>query len=71
MKIIKKKIIINLIIILSLFGFNTLSNSMENKNFYQFNIIDIDGEKIDLHKFEGKTILLVNYIVLSHISESN
>ena len=32
MKIIKKKIIINLIIILSLFGFNTLSNSMENKN---------------------------------------
>ena len=60
MKIIKKKIIINLIIILSLFGFNTLSNSMENKNFYQFNIIDIDGEKIDLHKFEGKAILLVN-----------
>ena len=33
---------------------------MENKTFYDFNLDSISGENINLQKFKGKTILLVN-----------
>ena len=52
--------IIILIIIFNLLNFNITGNSMENKTFYDFELESITGETINLDKYEGKTILLVN-----------
>ncbi len=40
--------------------FNTSVNSMENKTFYDFQVESITGETLNLNKYKGKTILLVN-----------
>ncbi len=42
------------------FLFPKQSLNAQNKSFYDFNLTSIDGEKIDLKKFKGKKILLVN-----------
>ena len=53
-----RKIVIYLTIIM----FSFLNNSMSenSKVFYDFNINSINGEKLNLSSFNGKTILLVN-----------
>ena len=57
----KNKYFINiLIIVFNLLNFNIIGNSMENKNFYDFELELITGETISLDKYEGKAILLVN-----------
>ena len=56
-----KKIINLLIIILTvIFNFNIKVNSMENKKLYDIEIESITGEIINLSKYKGKTIFLVN-----------
>ena len=50
---------INLIILLFMFSIFNKGNA-ENKSFFDFSITLIDGKKIELSKFKGKTILLVN-----------
>ena len=35
-------------------------SNAENKSFFDFNVTLIDGKKIELSKFKGKSILLVN-----------
>tara|TARA_Y100000590_G_scaffold357743_1_gene412749 strand:- start:4342 stop:4878 length:537 start_codon:yes stop_codon:yes gene_type:complete len=52
----KRKII--LILLFLLFNMSLLAN--ENLNIYDFKFIDIDNNNIELDKFEGKPILLVN-----------
>ena len=42
-----------------MFSFFTKGNA-ENKSFFDFSINLIDGKKIELSKFKGKSILLVN-----------
>jgi len=59
----KKKNKFYLIIIFSFFNLLNLTiigNSMENKNFYDFELETITGETITLNKYKGKAILLVN-----------
>jgi len=53
-----KKIFLILFIIM--FSFNNKSEANYDKIFYDFTINDIDGEIIDLSKYKGKAILLVN-----------
>jgi len=55
-----KYFIIVLIIIFNLLNYNITGNSMENKNFYDFELESITGEIISLDKYKGKTVLLVN-----------
>ena len=40
--------------------FNTKLVADENKSIYDFNFIDIDGNLIELSKFIGKPLLIVN-----------
>ena len=40
--------------------FNTIGNAKYEKIFYDFDIKDINEEKLDLAKYKSKTILLVN-----------
>ena len=47
------------IILMSLLNFNNSSASYE-KLFYDFKIKSIKGNEIDLSKFKGKTVLMVN-----------
>tara|TARA_B100000579_G_C22750872_1_gene813944 strand:+ start:84 stop:641 length:558 start_codon:yes stop_codon:yes gene_type:complete len=57
----KKNIIkVLFILIIHFTNFYTLGNTMENKVFYDFNYESITGEKINLDKYKGKAILLVN-----------
>ena len=59
----KKKnscVIIIFILIFNILNFNTIVNSMENKTFYDFEIESLTGEIINLEKYKGKVILLVN-----------
>ena len=53
-----KKIVIYLIIIM--FSFLNKSMSEDTKTFYDFKINSINGEKLNLSSFIGKTVLLVN-----------
>ena len=53
-----KKIIIYILIIMFSFLNKTLSDN--SKTFFDFKINSINGEELDLSKFYGKTILLVN-----------
>jgi glutathione peroxidase len=53
-----KKIIIYVIIIMFSFLNKTMSDN--SKTFFDFKINSINGENLDLSKFNGKTILLVN-----------
>jgi len=55
----------NFFLIIAFFFFNLLNltiigNSMENKNFYDFELETITGETLTLNKYKGKAILLVN-----------
>ncbi len=56
----RKKLIIFLIIIFNLLTLGTIVKSMENKNFYNFEINMISGNQLNLEKYNGKAILLVN-----------
>ena len=60
MKKINKNIIIVLIIVINVLNFNKIGNTMENKTFYDFELEMITGEKINLDKYRGKAVLLVN-----------
>ena len=60
MKKLKNCIIITFIIVFNFVNFNSIGNSMENKTFYDFEIESISGEKMNLNKYNGKAILLVN-----------
>tara|TARA_Y100000590_G_scaffold392404_1_gene469787 strand:+ start:383 stop:949 length:567 start_codon:yes stop_codon:yes gene_type:complete len=60
MKKIYDYIIIIFIIIINILNFNSIGNSMDNKSFYDFSIESITGETINLNKYNGKAILLVN-----------
>ena len=53
-----KKIIIYILIIMFSFLNKTLSDN--SKTFFDFKINSINGDELDLSKFYGKTILLVN-----------
>ena len=53
-----KKIIIYLIIFMFSFFNKTMSDT--SKTFFDFKINSINGDSLDLSKFTGKTILLVN-----------
>ena len=53
-----KKIIIYVIIVMFSFLNKTMSDN--SKTFFDFKINSINGEEINLSKFNGKTILLVN-----------
>ena len=53
-----KKIIIYVIIVMFSFLNKTMSDN--SKTFFAFKINSINGEVLDLSKFNGKTILLVN-----------
>ena len=53
-----KKIIIYILIIMFSFLNKTMSDN--SKTFFDFKINTINGEELDLSKFYGKTILLVN-----------
>ena len=55
MKIFKKIIFLSFF---TLFSLNTMANN--DYSIYDFNLIDIDGNKVSLSKFQGKPILLVN-----------
>ena len=53
--------ILKITLILTLFSFFCLSVMAENtSNIYNYDLIDIDGNKVFLSKFKGKPILLVN-----------
>tara|TARA_B100001175_G_scaffold314490_1_gene323945 strand:+ start:2504 stop:3067 length:564 start_codon:yes stop_codon:yes gene_type:complete len=60
MKIKNNNYLIVLIIVLNFLILNTRVNSMENKSFYDIELELISGETIELKKYKGKTILLVN-----------
>ena len=53
-----KKIIIYVIIVMFSFLNKTMSDN--SKTFFDYKINSINGEELDLSKFNGKTILLVN-----------
>tara|TARA_B100001029_G_C14967201_1_gene398020 strand:+ start:210 stop:776 length:567 start_codon:yes stop_codon:yes gene_type:complete len=57
---IKTNFLIILIIIFNFFLLNVKGISMENKNFYDFQLKSINGEEIKFDKYKGKAILLVN-----------
>jgi len=56
----KRRLIIIFIIISNITIFSILGNSMERKNFYDFELESITGEKINLEIYKGKAVLLVN-----------
>ena len=51
---------IGLCILFFMFSFISKSSSESNKTLFDFNINSIDGDQINLSKFKGKTILIVN-----------
>ncbi len=53
--------ILKIALIFTLFSFYCLSSMADNSsNIYNFDLVDIDGNKVYLSKFKGKPILLVN-----------
>jgi len=53
--------ILKILLILFIFGFFSSKLMAENlSNIYDFEFIDIDGNQVNLSKFEGKPILIVN-----------
>ena len=53
--------ILKIALILTLFSFYCFSTMANNSiNIYNFDLVDIDGNKVYLSKFKGKPILLVN-----------
>ena len=53
--------ILKITLILTLFSFFCLSTMAKNTpNIYNYDLVDIDGNKVYLSKFKGKPILLVN-----------
>ena len=54
----KLKKIIFIIFLFTMIAIN--SNAKKNSNLYKFKFLDIDNNIINLNKFEGKPILLVN-----------
>jgi len=58
-----KNILITSIILFSLSlgkGFGWTAFSQTKKTFYDFTMKDIDGNIVDLHKYKGKKVLVVN-----------
>ena len=53
-------IIKNILILSFLFFFSMNILSKETNSIYDFNFVDIDGNLVNLNKFKGKPILLVN-----------
>jgi glutathione peroxidase len=51
---------IGLCLLFFMFSFINKSSSESNKTLFDFNINSIDGDQINLSKFKGKTILIVN-----------
>ena len=49
-----------LLVFLIMFLINTSLSAKENHNLYDFSFVDIDGNQINLEKFSGKPILIVN-----------
>ena len=49
-----------LLVFLIMFFLNNTSYAKENQNLYDFSFEDIDGNLVDLDKFTGKPILVVN-----------
>ncbi len=47
-------------IFLFLILMTTLSFSQTKKSFYDFKVKDLDGNDVDLHKYKGKKLLVVN-----------
>ena len=53
--------ILKILLILSLFTiFTSSSMADQHSKIYDFELIDIDGNSVDLSKFKGSPILLVN-----------
>jgi len=48
------------VFIMSAILITTLSFSQTKKSFYDFKVKDIDGKDVDLHKYKGKKVLVVN-----------
>ena len=49
-----------LLVFLIMFLFNNTISAVEKLNLYKFSFEDIDGNKVNLEKFTGKPILIVN-----------
>tara|TARA_B100001287_G_scaffold275356_1_gene282763 strand:+ start:1237 stop:1773 length:537 start_codon:yes stop_codon:yes gene_type:complete len=49
-----------LLVFLTVFSIMNYSNANQNKNLYDFSFEDIDGNQVNLKKFTGKPILIVN-----------
>ncbi len=49
-----------LLVFLIMFLVNTSLSAKENHNLYDFSFVDIDGNQVNLEKFSGKPILIVN-----------
>lgn len=47
-------------VLITLFLFYNFLKGEEVKNIYQFKVLDIDGQEINLANYKGKTILIVN-----------
>ena len=47
--------------LLFIFSMTLLLNAGENKmSIYDFNVLDIDGNKVEMSKYKGKVLLIVN-----------
>ena len=57
---INKNFLIIIVIIFNFFLLNVKGISMENKNFYDFQLKSINGDEIKFDEYKGKAILLVN-----------
>ena len=52
--------IIILLVFLIVFSIKNMTSANENINLYNFSFEDIDGNQVNLQKFKGKPILVVN-----------
>src|SRR5262245_54323803 len=51
---------ISLIVAGILLGSPAMIQAQEKKNIYQFEVVTIDGKKVELSKYKGKVLLIVN-----------
>jgi glutathione peroxidase len=56
----KTKLAFLIAIIISFTAYSQNGKNMENKNFHDFVVEDINGEKFDLETLKGKKVLVVN-----------
>ena len=50
----------NILLVLIMFSITNLTNANEKQSLYDFSFEDIDGNQVNLEKFTGKPILIVN-----------